>query len=86
MVISFQLTADRSRELQKTGYDAFEPELICHALNFTVVNLESLIFGHELWKKLSLAQGLPTAIHQLPDNPLEIFFSKIKSNFLLSPM
>lgn len=53
--------------------DAFEPELIKHALTLNKHNLGSLIFGSELWQKLSSSAGLPPSTHD-GDNPLAKHF------------
>ena len=53
--------------------DAFEPELIKHALMLTKHNLGSLIFGSELWQKLSSSAGLPPSTLDA-DNPLAKHF------------
>jgi hypothetical protein len=43
------------------------------------VDLGSLVFGQEMWDKLSSAQGLSTP--NLIDNPLKKYFLKIKGVF-----
>jgi len=64
-----------------TGNDAFEPELVRHAFSWTQVDLGLLVFGQEMWEKLSSAQGLLTP--NLTDNPLKKYFSKIKGVFFV---
>jgi hypothetical protein len=58
------------------GYDAFEPELMEIALQRKTLNLGSLIFGADAWKRLSASAGLP--VSTLEDNsPLSKHFKDI---------
>ena len=74
-LLIFVQPAYYSGNLQKTGFDPFEPQLIHHAFRCTAVNFGPLIFGQELWKKLSDAEELPTLFQNI--NPLSKFFSNI---------
>ncbi|KJA23352.1 hypothetical protein HYPSUDRAFT_54344 [Hypholoma sublateritium FD-334 SS-4] len=64
---------ERSEARSENQLDAFEPELIKHALTLNKHNLGSLIFGSELWKKLSSSAGLPPSTLN-SENPLAKHF------------
>ncbi|KDR65504.1 hypothetical protein GALMADRAFT_148649 [Galerina marginata CBS 339.88] len=64
-----------ARNEKTSKFDAFEPELIRHALTVDKCNLGSLIFGTELWQKLSLSAGLPSSTCN-EDNPLAKYYKR----------
>ncbi|KAF9521722.1 hypothetical protein CPB83DRAFT_865300 [Crepidotus variabilis] len=57
--------------------DAFEPMLIEAALRLPTLNLGSLIFGTEAWKRLSSSAGLPLSSLD-ENNPLAKHFKRIR--------